>query len=502
LYHSKTSRALIVIMRSGWNKCVVQFFWRCFCSQSFRFYLCLLIIHQEWNQCVSLSFRSLLYYVVISNSTFIYVLSFVINHAVQEDVLSGIPLVLIFGFFLLVKPLPGPRIIRFLAYYSVFCVISRKLFRIASAAYSVSQKNYNLTEVPPDFCSQTTDLGNNTTVFDFLSNSKYVYFTSGSLVDVFVIMAIQLHMSVLRSRGLDRYVDQYVRIYVLDMYIVIYFSHSFFPHSSKLDPFVSCNKEVRTWQQRSIDAASEPFRCAPTVFIFTCLIFSPGAHSKVRIEARCGECPALRICFMFLSIDSSVFQLTSLGLHFGRHAPLTHCTSFLVCTAGFYSFSWMWYWLSLFSLPCASFGIIGTTKRERIQAQPCSLRPTAWIITPSFLRSNFWPSSCTSSFDKLDQRIRGCSDATAGCWCKYFCLNWVKVPTILETKLQDGLHTLFRSSFSCMLPVHLELMSTSHCDTVIKAIWPLHLYPTLVIDASPAAHFTNCGLVSHFPHVP
>jgi hypothetical protein len=84
---------------------------------------------------------------------------------------------------------------------------------MATAAYSVSQKNYNLTEVPPDFCSQTTDLGNNT-VFNVLSNSKYVYFTSGSMLDVFVIMAIQLHISVLRSRGLDRYVDQYVRIYV------------------------------------------------------------------------------------------------------------------------------------------------------------------------------------------------------------------------------------------------------------------------------------------------
>jgi hypothetical protein len=165
------------------------------------------MIRQEWNKCSSLSFQSLFYYVIISNSTFIYVLLFVVNHAAQEDVLSGIPLVFIFGFFLLIKPLPGPRIIRFLAYYSVFCVVFRKTVRMATTAYSVSQKKFNLTEVPSDFCSQNTDYGSSTFI-NYLSNSKYVYFTSGSILDVFVIMAIQLHMSVLRSRGLDRYVDQ------------------------------------------------------------------------------------------------------------------------------------------------------------------------------------------------------------------------------------------------------------------------------------------------------
>ncbi len=41
-----------------------------------------------------------------------------------------------------------------------------------------------------------------------------------------------------------------------------------------------------------------------------------------------------------------------------------------------------------------------------------------------------------------------------------------------------------------------------HSDSFIKAIWSVHICPTLVINASAAARITNIGLVSHFSHVP
>jgi hypothetical protein len=158
--------------------------------------------------CASQSFRSLAFYVIASNSTAIYVSAFVINHAVQEDVLSGIPLVLIFGLFLLSRPFPGLLAMRILAYFSAFCLIFRKFFRLGTAAYFIYQKNYNMTQSYA-LCNQQLNI-TDSTLYDSLSNSKYLYITVGSFTDVFVIIAIQLHMSVLRARGINRSVDQYV----------------------------------------------------------------------------------------------------------------------------------------------------------------------------------------------------------------------------------------------------------------------------------------------------
>lgn len=165
--------------------------------------------HQVWYQCASQPFRSLLYYVFASNSTAVYVLAFVINHAIQEDALSGLPLIFMFGIFLLTKPFPGPNVVRVLAYYSVFCLFFRKTCRLAAASYVVYQKNYNLTQVPPELCFQETDISSSD-IYRTLANSKWIYFSASSVSDIFVIVVLQLHASVMRTRGLDRHIDQYV----------------------------------------------------------------------------------------------------------------------------------------------------------------------------------------------------------------------------------------------------------------------------------------------------
>lgn len=169
---------------------------------------CLFDYYQVWSQCASQSFRSLLYYVFASNSTAIYVLAFVINHAIQEDFISGLPLVFMFGVFLLTKPFPGPRVVRCLAYYSVFCLFFRKTFRLATAGYVIYQKNYNLTQVPSELCFQEADISQSD-VYRSLSNSKWIYFSAASISDIFVIVVLQLHVSIMRTRGLDRHIDKY-----------------------------------------------------------------------------------------------------------------------------------------------------------------------------------------------------------------------------------------------------------------------------------------------------
>ncbi len=156
--------------------------------------------------CITKSFRSLAYFVIASNSTAIYVVAFVINHAVQEDVISGIPLVFIFGFFLLIRPFPGESVMRVLAYYSALSLIFRKIFRLATAASVISQQSYNLTQSLA-FCDQQLDISNSP-IYVALSNSKYMFITAGSFSEVFVIIAIQLHMSVRRSRGITKDIDQ------------------------------------------------------------------------------------------------------------------------------------------------------------------------------------------------------------------------------------------------------------------------------------------------------
>jgi len=167
--------------------------------------------HQVWGECASQSLFSLLYYVFASNSTAVYVLAFVINHAIQQDVLSGIPLFFIFGMFLLIKPFPGLRVVRMLAYYTFFCLIGRQIARLATAAYAVSGQAYNISSVPPSLCVQETNISS-TSVALALSNSRYVYFSAGGYFDIFVILAIQLHLGVLRSRGLENDIDRHASL--------------------------------------------------------------------------------------------------------------------------------------------------------------------------------------------------------------------------------------------------------------------------------------------------
>jgi hypothetical protein len=173
--------------------------------ESIYFHLHFDFFYQEWSMCITKSFRSLAYFVIASNSTAIYVAAFVVNHAVQEDVISGIPLVFIFGLFLLMRPFPGENVMRLLAFYSALSLIFRKMFRLATAASVIYQQNYNLTQSLA-FCDQQLDISNSTT-YVTLSNSKYMFITAGSFSEVFVIMAIQLHMSVRRSRGITNHID-------------------------------------------------------------------------------------------------------------------------------------------------------------------------------------------------------------------------------------------------------------------------------------------------------
>jgi hypothetical protein len=167
-----------------------------------------------------------------------YVLAFVVNHAIQEDALSGFPLVFMFGIFLLSKPFPGPRVVRLLAYYSVFCLFFRKTCRLATAGYVIYQKNYNLSQVPSELCFQETDISNSQ-IYVSLSNSKWIYFSAATISDIFVIVILQLHVSIMRTRGLDRHIDQYVvsGLKRLSQPLIR-------RHSLQLDPFVSCKREV------------------------------------------------------------------------------------------------------------------------------------------------------------------------------------------------------------------------------------------------------------------
>ena len=169
----------------------------------------MLLCHQVWSECASRSLLSLLYFIFASNSTAVYVVAFVINHAIQEDVLSGLPLFFIFGAFLLIKPFPGLRVVRMLAYYTLFCLIGRQIARLSTAAYAVSLQTYNVSSsVPSNLCQQETDISN-TSVAVALSSSRYVYFSAGGFFDIFVILAIQLHLGVLRSRGLEQDIDRH-----------------------------------------------------------------------------------------------------------------------------------------------------------------------------------------------------------------------------------------------------------------------------------------------------
>ncbi len=72
----------------------------------------------------------------------------------------------------------------------------------------------------------------------------------------------------------------------------------------------------------------------------------------------------------------------------------------------------------------------------------------------------------------------------------------------MATKLHNGLDSLFCSFFSCTFAIQFNLISIPHSVFLIKAIWSVHICPTLVINASAAARITNIGLVSHFSHVP
>jgi hypothetical protein len=91
----------------------------------------------------------------------------------------------------------------------VFCLFFRKTCRLAAASYVVYQKNYNLTQVPPELCFQETDISSSD-IYRTLANSKWIYFSASSVSDIFVIVVLQLHASVMRTRGLDRHIDQYV----------------------------------------------------------------------------------------------------------------------------------------------------------------------------------------------------------------------------------------------------------------------------------------------------
>jgi hypothetical protein len=197
-------------------------------------------LQQEWGNCTSQSFRSLIYYAVASNSTATYVAAFVVNHALQEDVLSGIPLVFIFGLFLLCRPFPSQKIMRLLAYYSAFSLIFRESFRLAAAASFTFEQSYNTSQSYAICNNQLVIL--NSTIYDALSTSKYISFTTvGSFSEVFVMMAIQLHMSVIRARGINQHIDQYA----FDSFCC--FSRLLTPRSLLLDPFASSKKEVCTF---------------------------------------------------------------------------------------------------------------------------------------------------------------------------------------------------------------------------------------------------------------
>jgi hypothetical protein len=134
---------------------------------------------------------------------------------------------------------------RLLAYYSAFSLIFRESFRLASAAYFTYEQSYNSSQSYAICSNQLVIL--NSTVYDALSTSKYISFTSvGSFSEVFVMMAIQLHMSVMRTRGINQHIDQYIS------HSFCCFSHLLTPCSLLLDPFASSKKDVGSSLQLSI----------------------------------------------------------------------------------------------------------------------------------------------------------------------------------------------------------------------------------------------------------
>lgn len=129
---------------------------------------------------------------------------------------------------------------RLLAYYSAFSLIFRESFRLAAAASFTFEQSYNTSQSYAICNNQLVIL--NSTIYDALSTSKYISFTTvGSFSEVFVMMAIQLHMSVIRARGINQHIDQYA----FDSFCC--FSRLLTPRSLLLDPFASSKKEVCTF---------------------------------------------------------------------------------------------------------------------------------------------------------------------------------------------------------------------------------------------------------------
>ena len=207
--------------------------------------------------------------------------AFVVNHALQEDVLSGIPLVFIFGLFLLCRPFPSQKIMRLLTYYSAFSLIFRESFRLAAAASFTFEQSYNTSQSYAICSNQLVIL--NSTRYDDLSTSKYISFTTvGSFSEVFVMMAIQLHMSVMRARGINQHIDQYtfhsflLFLACADAPQVAARSFCIVEERGLYIPFMQLLISLSCLARRPV--------CVLTLF------FSAGAHLSSRIAAQSSEC--------------------------------------------------------------------------------------------------------------------------------------------------------------------------------------------------------------------